>query len=709
MVKAGIAGILNIVFLSVNVSHAGFWQVENIAARSSARIDGAQYFTSDDDALRQFLSQVPKQHSGQSLQIDLPMPDGSTGIFEIFESSIMADALAAKYPQIKSYKVRGIDDPGASGRVDISPAGFRGMVFTSQGRILIDPVSGGSQHYMSRSVEDIETGASFSCSTGNLNLSTSVPTSNKISYRIEGGLLEFDLALSTTQEYVRAIGIDPTDADAQANTLAEMNTTISRVNAIYERDFGITLVLVADTDKLIELTDTDAFTNSNVNTMLSENQTWIDDIVGNNNYDIGHVFGDGGGGVAYLRVVCEDSHKAWGVSGFNGSANDGFYIDLVAHEIGHQFGANHTFNGTGRSCGGDNRSASTAFEPGSGSTIMAYAGICSTENIQSISDATFHAGSIAQVNSFVSGLSCYDPKPYSNNDPTANAGLNYNIPAGTAFVLQGSGSDVDGDTLSYQWDQMDAGSATDEDTLGDDLGDNALFRSYEPQNDADRHFPALGTQLDDLTDLSEALPLCARELNFRLTVRDGTSGQATDDVVLSVDDNSGPFQITSHNSGETIYVSSGSATLQWNVADTDNTTVNCQSVDIDLLTFSSDYATYAVNSLVTGTANDGVALVSLPDQSSTRARFRVSCSNNIFYDISDNDLTIQDSGTVTNFDTTGNDTFFNTEGEVFASRTSTCVVNKIAGGGGGAINIPWLMSVFSLFLFAIGRRKLASS
>ncbi len=724
MIKVGVIGILAIALSLASVAHANLWRAEKTSARASARADGTQYFTIDNYALRQYLSQVPRQHSGQSLQMDLPMPDGSTSLFEIYESSIMADELAAKYPQIQSYKVRGVDDPGASGRIDISPAGFRGMIFTSQGRVFIDPAFRGSQRYKSRGVEEIGSGTKFSCSNSAVHLPTSLSSSNKISNRTEGSLLEFDLALSATREYVISIyGNDlSNESAAKAATMAEMNTAINRVNEIFERDFGITLKLHQDNDELIELVDNGAFSNGNTNAMLAQNQTWVDSIVGNNDYDIGHVVGYGSAGVAFTEVVCDDSRKAQGATEFSGYRDDSFYIDFLAHELGHQFGANHTFNGTSTVCS-ENRYSSTAYEPGSGSTIMSYAGACDTEMIQAGGDATFHAGSIAQVNSFVSGVSCFDTNAYGNNDPVASAGSNYNIPVGTAFVLQGGGSDVDGgNTLSYQWDQMDTGSATNGNTLGDDFGDNALFRSYEPQVNADRHFPALGTQLDDVTDLSEALPWCERELNFRLTVRDNTSGQATDDVVLSVDENSGPFQITSHNSGDTIHVSSGPVSLEWDVADTDNAKVNCTAVDIDLLTFSSAHATYYVNPLVTGTPNDGLASVSIPDKSSTRARFRVSCSNNIFYDISDADLTIQDSGTATNFTTTGNNTFFNTYGTVFASGTGACVAPETAaggegiwgsvdvgGGGGGSLAITWMLNVFGLFLLVTGMRKLASN
>ena len=338
-------------------------------------------------------------------------------------------------------------------------------------------------------------------------------------------------------------------------------------------------------------------------------------------------------------------------------------------------------NGTEGSCG-PNRSSGglAAFEPGSGSTIMAYAGICSTENIQLFSESTFHAGSIDQINTFVSGAgNCGNPVVIApaNTEPTADAGQDFVIPRATAFVLQGTGSDADvGDTVTYQWDQMDTGTETDEDTLGQDFGDNALFRSYAPQASAIRHFPALGTQVNDQRDLSESLPCTARDLDFRLTVRDGESGQATDNVTLTVDDSAGPFMITSHSSAASIVP--GMVNIEWEVANTDNSTTNCSSVDIDLLTFSSDHSTYAVTSLETATPNDGSAQRSQYPTCLTRMHaIRVTCSNNIFYDISDADLTIQ-SALAAILPTTGNSTFFNSNGQTFAAKGEEC---EAVGGG----------------------------
>ncbi|MDH5354225.1 MAG: M12 family metallo-peptidase [Gammaproteobacteria bacterium] len=715
--------------IGINSAHAGFWQADNTANRlaSGSNAMGLS-FIADEQGLRDFLGRVPAETSGQSLEIELPMPDGSLARYGIVEYSMMEAGLAEKYPDIKTFKVYGIDYPGASGRVDISSKGFRGMLHTSQGRVFIDPDQGSSSsnRYMSRSAGAESTGGTFQCSTSQLveNKSTLTATTDSLAYRTtayrtSGFISTYRLAVSATRHYVDAVGT------SKAEAMAEIINAINRVNEIYERDLSIRLLIVASNDQLIDDTGTvnpdfyDAYGNEKDGaSLLNVNQDWIDTKITSGNYDVGHIFTTGGGGVAGLGVVCNSSVKARGVTGLPGSylKSDMFYIDFLSHEIGHQFGAEHSFNGTTGGCFGNRSPLPSHFEPGSGSTIMAYAGTCGAENIQLNSNATFHAGSISQIDTFVSsggGASCRSNLAVSNTDPSANANANsitnFTIPQNTAFQLVGSGTDSDlvGDTLSYQWDQMDTGTATDCLTLGQDLNDNALFRSYEPRPSGERDFPALGTQLHNLDDPSEVLPSTARSLNFRLTVRDGNSGQATDNITLNVDSGSGPFRITSHTTSQSIHESDNTDTLRWDVAGTDVAPVNCPNVDIDLLTFSADHSSYSVNPLKTATPNDGYELISLLGIfNASIARYRIRCSNNFFYDISDADLVFV--GSSGSFPTTGNSTEFNTEGQnAFDASAGTCTVttggtNGFGGGGGsgggGSLNFSWLFALLGLMI-----------
>jgi len=687
------------------IAEQSFWQDATPAARSlNNETTSIRYFNSDEQALRNFLALVPDESSGEGFTIELPMHDGALASYRIVESSIMEDDLAAKFPEIKTFKVNGIDDPLASGRVDISPKGFRAMLQTSQGRVFIDPESTVTGRYIVRMRDSSDNDGSFQCSAGQMvsNRPGMRMSSNRQANRVAGNLMTYRLAVSTTPDYVVAAGGD------DASALAEINTAIARVNAIYERDLGISLVLVANNNLLIG-----GVPDSDVLTLFAQNQAFIDSILDPADYDIGHIFSapvdfNNAGGIATFRSVCDNSSKAQGATGLLNPTNDIFYIDYVAHEIGHQFGAEHSFNGTTLACGGMNRVPSSAFEPGSGSTIMGYAGICGVEDIQANSDATFHAGSIAQIHAFTgAGGNCNALLATGNTDPVnVNAGVDRTIPLATAFRLEGSGSDTDipADTLSYQWDQMNAGAATNASTFGDDLGSNALFRSYSPQTSANRDFPALGTQVvDGPYDQSETLPCTTRSLNFRLTVRDGESGQASDDIQINVDGNSGPFRITSHNKiGTNIGQGTPSVVLRWKVANTNIAPVNCANVDIDLLTFSAGHTSYAVNSLLVGTPNDGTEMVTLAG-SAALARFRVKCSDNIFYDISDTDIDVDSDPANGSYPVSGNTTFSNPNG-LFAT-SSSCVpvpvVTPVGGGGGGVFDRVWMMFLLGL----IGLRR----
>jgi hypothetical protein len=656
--------VIVVVILLLNstlvLSQSNIWQDVNLSARSSNESDLSHYFDADDEALRRKLNLAPNEVRGVSDVIELPMPDGSLAKFSIVESSIMEDGLAQEFPQIKSYKVYGIDDPSASGRVDISPAGLRGMLMTSQGRVFIDPVDMTSRYESSFRNDGAGRGSVSICSAHMLPKNDDLVRTNlnrsATLNRIPGSLITYRLAVSATSEYVDAVG------GTLITAMAAINTAINRVNQIYERDLGVRLVLVATNSSIIEVFPDDfSFTNNDDFVLLDENQFKIDAAIGTEHYDIGHIFSTSGGGLASSAVVCESGYKAQGVTGAADPIGDGFYIDFVAHEIGHQFGAEHTFNGGTGSCGG-NRNRPTAYEPGSGSTIMSYAGICDGENIAINSDATFHAGSIVEINSFVTGAGSIcgvnSAIPSGNSDPTeVSAGSDHTIPSHTAFRLSGSAVDADAsDTLTYQWDQMDPGTtATTSGTIGTDLGNNPLFRSHIPQPTGIRDFPALNTQVNGATEMSargETLPTTERTLNFRLTARDGRSGQGTDDVKVTVV-TTGPFKLTSHNSSLAGNITANMpVTVTWDVAGTLATPVSCPEVDIKLLTFSADGGTYAITELLSQTLNDGSESVTTPDMNSSKARFYIGCNNNIFYDISDNDQNI--TGGASDFPTTGN-------------------------------------------------------
>ena len=564
--------------------------------------------------------------------ISIPIPNGKTLRFYIEEASIMHPKLQDKFPNIKSFAGYGVDEKDCYLRFSFSQKGYHFQILSSSyGTIKIDPLKTNNKIYQCYFKKDIyvsDDQEKFICAYDDkIHVPQDyTPTTSSRFLQGDNDLREYDLAIACTGEYADYHG--GTEADA----IAAINTTITRVVGIYERDFSITMTLVGNNDELIFLTAlTDPFTNGNASLMIQENSVLLNAIIGSANYDIGHLFGTSGAGLAYLNGPC-GSNKAKAVSAIANPMGDFFDVDYVCHEMGHQFGANHTQYNAQSSC---NRNPGTAMEPGSGSTIMAYAGIC-PPNIQNNSDDYFHAISIEEIKDFTTngnGDSCPTVTDLGNNIPTVSAGNNYTIPKSTPFILTAVGSDSDGDNLTYTWEQMDNNGAENQppDPTNDD---GPMFRSMKPSIDNQRYFPSLPTVISGENSDWEVLASQGRDLNFRVTVRDNapSNGLTTeDDCLITVNGTSGPFEITSPNTS--VQWNTGqSKTVTWNVANTNNAPVSCTNVDI-MLSIDGGY-TYPTT-LASDVNNDGSHNITVPSMMSSFARVRVMCSNNIFYDISD--------------------------------------------------------------------------
>ncbi len=597
-----------------------------------------------------------------SVSISIPRPDKSYSRFSIVEAPVMEPALAAQFPEIKTYRGFGVDDPSSSIRFDITPHGFHAQVLSPKGDFYVDPIfKANTDYYASYFVSDaIYTGGEFHES--DLDESSielmgpfARPTPSKdgsgwiapdqgpsFSPAMFGTQLRtFRVAVAATGEYTAFHG--GTVLLGQAAIV----TAINRVTGVYEKDLAIRMVLVANNSSVVYTNSaTDPYTNGNGGTMLGQNQTNLDAVIGNANYDIGHVFSTGGGGVAGLGVVGVTGQKARGVTGSGSPVGDSFWIDYVAHEMGHQFGGSHTFNSSTSSCGGGNRSGTSAYEPGSGSTIQAYAGICGTDDLQPNSDAMFHSRSIDQMRAYIATIPLVGTTTNTGNaEPTVNAGLDYVIPTRTPFELTAVGSDPDsGNVLSYSWEQRDLGVTT---TLGTaDNGQSPIFRTWNPTTDSTRVFPRLSNLVNNTVPVGEKLPTVnwnssvSGNMDFRVVVRDnatGGGGVNWDDMniqVVSV--GATGFSVTSQNSGGS-WTGNSSQAVTWDVAGTTASPINAVNVDVWL---STDGGFTYPTLLLGATPNDGTQSITVPNISTNQARIKVKATGNIFFDINNANITI---------------------------------------------------------------------
>ena len=601
-------------------------------------------------------------------RVYLPNVKGELEEFVVVEAPVLSETLSAMYPSIKTYLGFSSRRPGVRARFSVTPQGLQTMItYPNEAMNFIVPVNRGdtSSYIVYNRDARRENIKNFDCLTEDefFPINTNDVANRDANDQI---LRTFRIAISTTAEYTNFWDDgNAGNGNAQVDALAQVVATLNRSNEVFEVDMAVTFTLVTGTEIIYPDAASDPYTGS----FNSQLQNTLTTNIGEANYDIGHLFNFGGnnGNAGCIGCVCVDGQKGSGFSSHsfldnNGGPymNDFFDIDYVPHEIGHQMGANHTWSFSSEGTG-------VNAEPGSGTTIMGYAGITGGNDVQDHSDAYFHYYSILQILNNLNARTCWVGSAISNNPPNADAGLDYTIPNGTAFVLRGAATDVDGsDVLTYTWEQIDNGVTTTG-NFGPNKTSGPVWRSRPPSTSPDRYMPiverVIAGQLTETNPVEtldnsswETVSNVGRTLNFALTVRDRSEGNGVgltpqsdyDTMTVTVDDSAGPFTVTSQTTNET-WDAGSTQTVTWNVAGTDVGNVNTPTVNILLSTDGGFTFPFVMASIV---PNDGSHDVTVPitGGDSSTLRVKVEGNNNIFYAINSTNFTLQESEFVLNID-----------------------------------------------------------
>jgi hypothetical protein len=598
--------------------------------------------------------------SSRSTIIELPNAGGQLEQFEIMEASNFDAALQNRFPDIRSFSGRSLTDKSSLLKLSIAPQGIQTMVFrTGKESECIEPYSGNHATYAVFQSQRATGTLPWSCSTPDQALATELNeqvTGANATARSGGNLKVMRLAQSVTAEYSNYFGA--TSAAQVGLVLAAVNATLTRCNGVYEKDLALHLNLVSSSTNVFYYNAaSDPYSVASTGAggaWNTELQNTLTSVIGDANYDIGHLFGasGGGGNAGCIGCVCNTGKG----SGFT-SPNDGipqgdnFDIDYVVHEVGHQLGANHTFSKSLEGTGVNK-------EVGSGITIMGYAGI-TAQDVAPHSIAYYHQASIAQIQANLATKTCPVTTSIVNATPVVNAVPNYTIPISTPFALTGSATDANaGDVLTYSWEQNDNSTVSGTSSVASATkasGPNWI--SFDPTTSPTRLFPKLSTILagglisgplpgGDAGANTEALSSISRTLNFRLTVRDNAPYSSTApvsvgqtqfaDMVVTVSNTSGPFAVTAPNTAVSWNVGTAQ-TVTWSVNNTTAAPVSCANVKICL---STDGGQTFPTILLASTPNDGSETITIPNVNSTTCRIKVEAVGNIFFDICNANFTI---------------------------------------------------------------------
>jgi len=650
-VKLRLVFSITILFFSFyGFSQVKYWQRSSSSLNSLQKtklginIDRAKIFSLNEKMLKSELKAVTTNKSSYRI-VYFPNEKGEQIAFRVFEKSVLSPELARKYPEIKSYSGYSLDKKGEKIVFSVSPSGIQSMIVHSnkeQATFMQKVAKNKGDYVVYNRADKTIKDKGFICKT-----KASVEKANKgLTNKLADDQLlrKYRLAVSASGEYTAFHG------GTVAQALAAINATVTRINEIFETDLAVSLELVANTDLVIfDNEKTDPY-NGNLNIQV---QNTLTTKIGEANYDIGHLFHEApdGGDSGFLGSTCVDGKKGSAYASSKNPEGDTYDIDLVAHEMGHQFGANHTWSY-------ESEGTLVQVEPGSGTTIMGYAGIVPNNDVADKGDLYFHYSSISQISEYLATTNCATTATLVNTPPDIVPTGDFFIPKSTAFVLTGNATDVDPlDVLTYTWEQIDNGIVTYT-NFGPTNPYGANFRSQKPSINPERYFPKLQQVIQgkltetnpDLNSEWETVSSVEREMNFALTVRDNSleGGQVSSDIVkVNVVGDSGPFMITSQETNE-IYSAGTIKNVKWDVANTNKAPINSTTVDIFM---STDGGLTFPIVLGEDVSNDGEYKVLIPGIETISARIMVKAHNNIFYAVNAANFTIEESEVVLNFPT----------------------------------------------------------
>ncbi|HEX7861517.1 MAG TPA: M12 family metallo-peptidase [Verrucomicrobiae bacterium] len=595
-----------------------------LIAAATCSIGSAQFVLSEQELKSAFATSSP--------ELKLPLPTGELHTFRLTPTSLLQDDALG----IRNLAGSSIENSAYRANIILTPKSISAQLFTPESTYYLNSTSHLGEIRLAVAPDSGRTLHEYRCLTSVSAPKAAPGAKAPPEIQLNGYanvLRTFRLAPAATAEFTQY-------HRTREAAVLEVVTAMSRASAIFHRELGISFTLVPGFEQMVftNMFKDPYSSNDPSEQLLNEAQAAFDKIIGTANYDVGILLTRGQYGLAYFSTVGDPARKGSSCIGLPKPGGDAFHVNLVTHELGHQFGAKHTFNSPTGFCA-ERRDGYTAFEPGTGSTIMSYSSLpCAGDSFQPRHDAYFHSGNIKQILDFVNGAAAQvgQTTARTNSAPTINAGPTYSIPARTPFALTAGATDSDGDTVLVNWEQLDLGPAR---TLAaPDDGKGPLFRSIPPSTYPTRYFPRLELILAGKDAPEERLPTKARTMHFRAIARDSRDTGAINwsDTELQVIDTGAPFKITSHNAAEPL---STRATVTWDVAGTTNSPINATHVRLTLST--NDGQCFKIL-LTNSTPNNGSAEIAFPKlkSSASAVRLKIEPTNNIFFDINDAPLSI---------------------------------------------------------------------